>query len=169
MQWQAVFLQYNIGLIEVDIMKIKFCILFIVQAIFAGCKPENSTHSSAAREVPEAMPRKNEETAAARKLSEYIAEERIKEIQAVKSRIDQIQRRIDDANSEMLDEVDISRKLGYGSIGHIGNHSKSSEYRSARAALLADIQRSKERDEKALADAQLHLRSLLRRDDRPEK
>ena len=162
-------LQYNIVLIEVHKMRINCCILFIVQAMIAGCKPENSTRSPAAREVPEAMPHKNEETAADRKLSDYIAEERIKEIQAVKSRIDQIQRRIDAANSEMLDEVDISRKLVYGSIGHIGNHSKSSEYRSARAALLADIQRSKERDEKALADAQLHLRSLLRRDDRPEK
>lgn len=137
--------------------------------MIAGCKPENSTRSAAAKEVPEAIPQKNEESAAERKLSEYIAEERINEIQAVKSRIDQIQRRIDAANSEMLSEVAISRRLGYGSLGHIGNHSNSSEYRTARAALLADIQRSKDRDEKALADAQLHLRSLLRRDDRPEK
>lgn len=147
-------------------MKFFLSACFLVLMFVAGCKPENEPRSSATTYSAESKPRRNEESAAERKLADYIAEERIKEIQDARLRIAEIQRRIDAANSNT--EAEIRRRVGT-SWASIGSPSYSSEKRAARAAALADIQKSKERDEKALADAQLHLRSLLRRDDRPEK
>ena len=67
-----------------------------------------------------------------KRLSAYLTDERIREIEAAKLRIKEIQERLDNLKAndpEKLSEQEISSKIGFGSLGYI---SPKQDYYDAR-------------------------------------
>jgi Skp family chaperone for outer membrane proteins len=96
-----------------------------------------------------------------KRLSAYLTDERIREIEAAKLRIKEIQERLDNLKAndpEKLSEQEISSKIGFGSLGYI---SPKQDYYDARKDFFSSHIKKLELNEKALADANSHLRLLL--------
>jgi hypothetical protein len=124
--------------------------VFCLCAITCGCKPH----------APE-------QTAAEKKMADFIREERIREIEVSKKRIDELVASLADFDKRVESEEEISYKLTGNRFAHQwGNYVPEKEaYLRARANYNANKldrdEKAKERINKELADLRLHLRSLL--------
>jgi len=128
------------------------CVLltFLFVSVF---KPHDSIDSNPGKSI--------ERSDSEKRMSAYLAEERVKEIEAVKERIKGIQDRLDilrDNDPEKLSEQEISRQIGFGSLGYI---SPKQDYYEARKEYFSSHIKKLELNEKALAEANSHLRLLL--------
>lgn len=131
-----------------------FALLALIALVFiSACKPQDPASIKSLRTVESSDPEK--------RLSAHLADERIREIEVVKKRIMGIQEIIDDLRAndpEKLSEQEISRKIGFGSLGYI---SPKQDYYDARKEFFSSHIKKLELNEKALAEANSHLRLLL--------
>lgn len=104
----------------------------------------------AAQPTPKVDPAEDEK----RKLYAYIREERIRQIEAAKSRIEALTRAIEPERIETDGEV--LRALGKSDVFML-----SGEWPATAQAYREQKAKARERQNRALEDAQAHLRSLL--------
>ena len=137
------------------------CCVLLTFLFVSACKPHDSADGNSGRSI--------ERSDSEKKMSAYLAEERIKEIEAVKERIHGIQDRLDSLRAndpEKLSEQEISRQIGFGSLGYI---SPNQDYYEARKEYFSSHIKKLELNEKALAEATSHLRLLLSPENSPVK
>ena len=126
-----------------------------VCAILCGCKPQPP-----------------EQTAAEKKMSDFIREERIREIEVTKKRIDELLASLADSDKHEESEADIAYKLTGNRYANPNMQFEGKEqYMKARAKYQADkldrAEKAKERINKEVADLRIHLRSLLDSESKP--
>jgi chaperonin cofactor prefoldin len=128
-------------------------------AMSCGCKPDSTGQAAA----PSAQ------SDAEKKMSDFIREERIREIEVSKKRIEELLATLADLekNDESESEQDISFKITGNRFAHTGfkSSSENDAYLQARSNYLASkldrIEKAKERINKEVAELRIHLRSLL--------
>lgn len=125
-------------------------------AMSCGCKPQPL-----------------EQTAAEKKMADFVREERIREIEVTKKRIgDLIVTLADLEKNNEESEADIAYKLtGNRYANPFSEFEGKEEYMKARAKYHANkldrAEKAKERINKELADLRIHLRSLLDLESKP--
>ena len=119
-------------------------------AMSCGCKPPPPEH-----------------TAAEKKMADFVREERIREIEVSKKRIDELLASLADFDKRAESEEDISYKLTGNRYAHQwGNYvPEKAAYLQARARYQAGKldrdEKAKDRINKEVADLRTHLRALL--------
>jgi len=135
-------------------------------AMSCGCKPSPSEQTAT----------RSEQSDNENKMSDFIREERIREIEVSKKRIEVLLAALADLdnNDEPESEKDISYKITGNPFAHLGfkSPSETEAYRQARANYFANkldqTEKAKERINKEVAELRIHLRSLLN-PERPNK